>query len=313
MNDLEFNELQKEFLMAEKELGTQTFNEHFREVFGIPCLDFVNSIVINLPEPCYANCEYCIDKYLRKNSIDNASFLEICEKVLREFPHAKSVAITGGTLNSNDFNNLLTLIKDYLPNCYINWNTNGVGIDASYLSGISKINHINLHRNSINEEDNRRIFRASKPLISISEAKKLMGDKLCLRVTIDETFNLDEYSKVEIPLYLNRLLPGTEETDKVFNNTIKKLNLSDNVDQRRRNVYLAANYQGVPVRICMGDKLATHIPNRKPTYLNVAIIHRSGIVCGSWFEDDKVIYMPNAQLDNKKEGEKGFELRRKFN
>ena len=128
MTDLEFNQLQKEFLMAEKELGTATFTKHFREVFGISCLDFVNSIVINLPEPCYANCEYCIDTYLRKNSIDNRSFLEICEKVLQEFPNAKSVAITGGSLNSVDFNNLLVLIKKYLPNSYINWNTNGVGM-----------------------------------------------------------------------------------------------------------------------------------------------------------------------------------------
>lgn len=48
----------------------------------------------------------------------------------------------------------------------------------------------------------------------------------------------------------------------------------------------------------MGDKLATHIPNRNPIYLNVAIVHRSGRVCGSWYEDDKVIYIPNEQLEN---------------
>lgn len=106
--------------MAEKELGTKTFIKHFREVFGVPCLDFVSSIVINLPEPCYANCEYCIDTYLRKHSIDSKRFLEICKKVLEEFPNAKNVAITGGSLNSIDFNCLLTLIKNYLPNSYIN-------------------------------------------------------------------------------------------------------------------------------------------------------------------------------------------------
>jgi len=32
MTDLEFNQLQEEFLMAEKELGTETFTKHFREV-----------------------------------------------------------------------------------------------------------------------------------------------------------------------------------------------------------------------------------------------------------------------------------------
>lgn len=33
MTDLEFYELQKEFIMAEKELGAETFTKHFREVF----------------------------------------------------------------------------------------------------------------------------------------------------------------------------------------------------------------------------------------------------------------------------------------
>ena len=287
----------KELLMAKKELGEETFNEHFREVFGIPCLDFVNSIVINLPESCYANCDYCIDKYLRKKSIDNLKFLKICEKVLREFPNIKSVAITGGSLNPADFNNLIELIKRYFPDSYINWNTNGVAINEEYLSGISKINHINLHRNSINEEENKKIFKTTKPILTIEAAKKLFGDKLCLRVTIDEYFDLDEYAKVGIPLYLNRLLPGTNETDYVFNNTVKKIYILNDTDIRRRNIYLSANYKGVPVRICLGDKLASHIPNRRPTYLNVAIVHRSGIVCGSWFEDDKVLYNPIIQLE----------------
>ena len=89
MTDLEFNQLQNEFLMAEKELGPETFTKHFHEVFGIPCLDFVNSIVINLPEPCYANCEYCIDTYLRKNLIDNTSFLEFVKKYCRNFQMQK--------------------------------------------------------------------------------------------------------------------------------------------------------------------------------------------------------------------------------
>ena len=292
------NTAQEELLMAKKELGIEVFNEHFREVFGIPCLDFVNSIVINLPEPCYANCDYCIDAYLRKNSIDNTNFLKICEKVFKEFPNIKNVSITGGTLNSVDFNNLIDLIKKYFPDSYINWNTNGVAINEEYLSGIDKINHINLHRNSVDDDTNKRIFKSLKPMLTIEQAKILFGKKLCLRVTIDESFDIDEYVKLGIPLYLNRLLPGTRETDNVFNNTLKKINVLDVVDRRRRNLYLSANYHGVRIRICVGDKLAIHVPDRKPTYLNVVIVHRSGIVCGSWFEDDKVIYEPSMQLEN---------------
>lgn len=289
----------KEFLLAREELGEEEFNKRLRLVFDTYSLDFVNSIVINLPEPCYANCDYCIDNYLRNNSIDSDSFLEICEKVLKEFPNAKSVAITGGTLKSDSFNSLLYMIKKYLPDSYINWNTNGIGVNENYLEGIDKINHINLHRNSNNEEENKRIFRTNKDVLSIEEAKKLFKDKLCLRITVDKDFNLDNYIELGVPIYLNRLLPGTEESNKVFNDTIKKLNISDNIDRRRRNVYLNANYEGIPVRICMGDKLSTHVVNRKPIYLNVAIIHRSGIVCGSWFEDDKVIYKPSKDLKNK--------------
>ena len=41
----------------------------------------------------------------------------------------------------------------------------------------------------------------------------------------------------------------------------------------------------------------------------MAIIHRSGIVCGSWFLDDKVIYIPNAQLENSLETDKDVSKR----
>lgn len=284
--------INEELLIAEKELGTESYNKHYRTVFGIPCLDFVKSIVINLPEPCYANCEYCIDKYLRHNSINTNSFLDICEEVLKEFPKAKRVSITGGSLSSVDFNKLVMLIKKYLPCSSLTWNTNGIGINEQYLEGISQINHINLHRNSTNEEKNKQIFRTTKPIMTIEDAKNLFGGNLCLRVTVDDSFAIDEYVKLGIPLYLNRLLPGSTETDKIFNSIIEELNIVDNTDKRRRNVYLSAIYKGTSIRICMGDKLATHVPNRRPTYLNVAIIHRSGIVSGSWFEDDKVILNP---------------------
>ena len=281
-----------ELIKAKEELGDERFNNHLHEVFGITCLDFVKSIVINLPEPCYANCEYCIDHYLRHNSIDNKSFLEICEMVLKEFPNASKVSITGGSINSSDFNKLVNLIKTYLPSSSITWNTNGIGINEDYLVSIPLINHINLHRNSPYEDINKKVFNTNRNIISIEDAKKIFGENLCLRITVDESFDLNEYIKLEVPLYLNRLLPGNEKTDSVFNEVIEKLNISNDKDVRRRNVYLSARYKDIPVRICMGDSLSNHIPGRSPTYLNVAIVHRSGIVCGSWFEDDNVIFNP---------------------
>lgn len=290
--NLNNDKLDDEFLKAKEEIGESEFNLRYRKIFDVPCLDFVNSLVINLPESCYANCEYCIDKNLRKNRINNQEFLSICEKVLKEFPDLKMVAITGGTLNPNDFNTLTKMIKSYFPNIYINWNTNGVMLDDRFAESIKRINHINLHRNSANEEKNIEVFKTKKSILTIEQAKKLFKDKLCLRITIDENFNIDDYLKFNVLLYLNRMLPGNDKTDKKYNETLEKLNITDNSDIRRRNVYLSAKYKNIPVRICVGDKMATHVPNRKPTFLNVVIIYRSGIVCGSWFEDDKVLYNP---------------------
>ncbi len=281
-----------EMLHAQEELGVERFQKHLRSIFGITCLDFVKTIVINLPEPCYANCEYCFDKELRKHSTSTAKFMEVCEKVFKEFPNVKSVSITGGSLNPSDFNKLVELIRKYLPESRISWNTNGIGIDENYQNGISKLNRINLHRHSLDETENRIPFKAQKEVISIEKAKSLMGQKLFIRVTVDESFDIDKFIEPQIPLYINRLLPGTDATNENFKKTMQKLNISD-IDKRRRNVYINCFYHGIPVRVCMGDKLAECVPGRKPTYLNVAIIHRSGIVCGSWYENDKVIFNPN--------------------
>lgn len=284
--------LDEEFLRAKEELGDNEFNKRYRKIFDTYCLDFADSLVINLPEPCYANCEYCIDKNLRKSKIENDKFLKICEKVLNEFPKLKRVAITGGSLNANDFNRLVKMIKEHSPDIYINWNTNGILIDENYLEGIKEINHVNLHRNSASEEKNLEIFKTKKPILTIEQAKKLFNDKLVLRITIDEDFDIDDYIKFNVPLYLNRMLPGNEKTNKKYSEILNKLNITDKSDIRRRNVYLTAKYKNMPVRICVGDELAPHVPGKKPTYLNVVIIHRSGIVCGTWFEDDKVLYKP---------------------
>lgn len=280
-----------ELLRAKEELGTKEFEKHLRTVFGITCLDFVETIVINLPEPCYANCEYCIDMQLRQHCTNSKKFLEVCRKVLQEFPKAKNVSITGGSLNYVDFNKLLEMIKQYLPESFVIWNTNGVGLNANYSDGISKINCVNLHRHSLDEEKNRMPFHATREIISIDAAKELLGKKLFLRVTVDENFDLDEFIKAETPLYLNRLLPGTPATNANFKKTMQMLQI-ETVEKKRRNVYIDCIYRNVPVRICVGDTLSECIPGRKPTYLNVAIIHRSGIVCGSWFENDKVIFTP---------------------
>lgn len=293
MNSYKHN--QPTFDSAKKELGEKQFNKKLQTVFGLQVLNYVKTIVINLPGSCYANCPYCIDNSLRNHCTDIKTFLASCEKTFQEFYNRteifiKEISITGGSLLANDFNMLMNMIHKYYPDAKITWNTNGILIDETY--DTSYIQYINLHRNSVNDTVNKKLFQTSQPILSIDQAKLLFQNKLCLRITVDKNFDLDEYANLNISLYLNKMLPETPETNQAFQNVLSKLQISDGIDIRRRNHYLNCMYKNTPVRICLGDKEATHIPNRYPVYLNVAIIHRSGKVCGSWFEDDKLLYDP---------------------
>lgn len=284
------NLIEQEFEKAKSEIGIEEFNKRFRLIENKPVLDFVNTIVLNLPGSCGANCSYCIDKQLRKTSVLFNKFRQSYLKAFGLFQNIKHLCITGGNLPYDEFNTIIADIRQ----CYdandleVTWNTNGIGLNVLY--DTYYINFINLHLNSHDEQENQKIFASKTKPISIDEAKDLFGDKLNLRITIDEKFNIDNYAKFGVPLYLNRLLPGTEESHKIYLDTIQKLSLSKQIDRRRRNVYLTTNYNKIPIRICVGDKIAKHIPNRHPTWLNVCIVHRSGKVCGSWFEDDKFLF-----------------------
>lgn len=278
------------FEKARAEIGDDEYYSRLQYVFGKKCLNYVDTIVINLPCPCYAGCDYCFDKQLRKSAIGVNRFFALCSYVFDQFQEIKHISITGGSLPAKEFNYLVKVIKNTYSDCKITWNTNGAGIDNSYREGIANINHINLHRNAVYDDDNCKLFKATKPIISINDAKNLFGKSLCIRVTVDENFILEDYAELGLPLYLNRMLPGTEKTDRLFHDVLDKLNISESHDIRRRNVYLSANYKNIPVRVCLGDRLANHVPNRKPIFLNVIIIHRSGAVCGSWYEDDKLLF-----------------------
>lgn len=284
--------LNEKFLLAQKELREEEFNKHFRTIFGnLQVLDFVETIVINLPGPCYCNCDFCMDKELRKstNKITASDFMTSVEKVLHEFD-VKNICITGGSLLSHDFNALIQIIKMLRPNTFVTWNTNGIFIDESY--NIESIDRINLHVNALDKDLNRSYFKTKSKLLSIERAKALFKDKLFLRVPIiDSTFDLDEFVSLKIPLYLNRLLPGTEESNLKFKEVLERLHI-DNVTRKRRNSYLDTHYKDVLIRVGLGDSLTRCVPGRYPTYLNVVIIHRSGIVTGTWFENDKIIYEP---------------------
>jgi hypothetical protein len=107
---------------------------------------------------------------------------------------------------------------------------------------------------------------------------------------VDKYFNIDDYVMYSTPMHLNRLIPGTFESEKSFDRVMTSVDIIQDGDIRRRNRYLNGVYKNIPIRLCIGDRFAEHVPGRYPMWLNVVIIHRSGIVSGSWYEDDKFLY-----------------------
>ena len=286
---VDLNQLKhKIYQEAIRDIGQSGYEAHIRDLFGRPVLDFAKTLVINLPGSCYANCPYCIDKGLLKNVMDYDDFLETCEIVLKEKHDFNEVSITGGSLPSDKFNELIDIVQKYCPDVKITWNTNGANINSSY--NVSHIKYINLHRNSADDKTNKELFYTDTEIISIEDFKQFAENRLCIRVTVDKDFDIDEYVKYKTPMYLNRLLPGNTETEKVFNKVKTALNITEDTDVRRRNHYINGIYKDIPVRLCVGDHLAKHVPNKYPAWLNVVIIHRSGVVAGSWYEDDKFLY-----------------------
>lgn len=278
-----------EFKFAKEQLGEQRFQKHYTTVFGKPVLNFAKTIVFNLPCTCYCNCEYCIDYTLRKSKkITPEAYLEKAREVLKSFPDIKHITITGGTLPSKYWNKLIEDILMYQPDASLTWNTNGAHIDETY--NIEPLKHINLHRQSIHDNINNQLFHTKIQLLKLNEAKKLFGDKLSIRAVMNDCFSLDEYASLGLSLFLNRQIPGTEYTNCLCDTVIEKINIS-NDDNRRRNNYLDGEYKNLPVRIGLGDDMGvlSHIPGRYPTWLNVVILHRSGTISGSWYEDDKLL------------------------
>jgi len=295
-----------EFADAYDELGHESFNRHFDYKFGMPVLNFVNTLVFNFPQPCYANCKYCIDKNLRKTpSIKELDWLDVSMKLLREFRGVDHITLTGGNPHPEFFDELMDSISVYSPNASITYNTNGIGLNTLY--NLDEVRYLNLHRNAIDPKINEARFHIDKhrlnlhnPIPYIASVNEMCGEntKLTLRVTVDETFKLNDFIQFVdfgYPIFINRMQPGTLESGMNFSEILNYIIENGNglePETRRRNAYFNTEIEGVPVRIGMGDSKATRVPGRYPTYLNVAILHRSGVIAGSWYEDDKTLYDP---------------------
>ena len=278
---------------AKAELGVAEFNRRFRKVFGVGRLDFVDTIVLNLPQPCHANCPYCIDNHIRFVKADVNVFFDSCERTFTEFPAARRISISGGSLDPDNFNLLMDMIRRHFEKVEITFNTNGI-LPEIRKYDFSLVTFANVHRFSVDDAKNAEGFRSTMKPISLAEAKEVFGPRLSLRTVVDGDFDFDEYANTGVNLYLNRLIGGTAEDEARFWEIEKRLGGSSSAkaEHRRRNGYENFKYNGVNIRLGMGDYNQTHKPGREALWLNVAIVHRSGIVCGSWFEDDKVLFKP---------------------
>lgn len=283
-----------EFELAKIELGEEEYNNRYCTKFNKPVLNFVETLVFNLPNPCYCDCPYCIDAELRRRQISETNWLKIAKIMIRNFLSIKNVTITGGTVSPNIMESLLMSLASFHPNATITWNTNGVdtGINAY---AIKRIKHINLHRCSLDDTENAKklgYWSRFYPLLDLEEAKNVFDDKLSIRTIIDDDFDLNYWTEPKIPLFLNRQLPVTYKSNKNFLKIMDQIDKIDNSERRRNNQYYDGMHNGVPIRIGIGDNSYEHIPGREPVYLNVAILHRSGIIAGTWYEDDKVLFKP---------------------
>lgn len=306
-------DIRSKLLSAKEEVGDEEYNERLQFVYDRPVLNYADTFVVNLPGPCGANCVYCIDKMQGFNSnIDYQKWLNKFKQVLSEFKLTpfKRITITGGTLPPEYFNQMMAIIRDHyrwsnLKKPIINWNTNGYRVNGLY--DISYINYVNLHRQAKNDDKNKALFRFKEDPITLSNAKLLFQNKLYISMVVTKDFNLDECWFMFTNVNLRRQMPSTKETDEKFAEVEEKLKITFKKGlsySPRRNRYV--NYiqdnkytdkkniiAQQTVRLSYGDPEQNHIPGRYPVFLNVVILHRNGRVCGSWFEDDKV-------LDNQK-------------
>lgn len=290
-----------EFQQAKKEIGEEEYNEHYTKVFGKPVLNYARKIVFNLPQDCLCQCSNCIDYELRQSTnLNNTAYLQQALKVLQELPCMDSITITGGTLPSKDFNQLISYIKQYSPDASITWNTNGVNINKDY--NVNDIEYINLHRQSTDDALNKSLLHTDGEVISLDDAKKLFKDKLTIRAVVNDDFKFGEYVSLGLPLFLNRQIPFNKNND-IMLMAIYNLIHIDKIRNHRRNDYVDGYYNDVPIRIGLGDSQVSHVPGRYPTFLNVVIVHRSGYVTGSWFEDDKVLLHPPQDIKEIMENE----------
>lgn len=224
-----------------------------------------------MTQECPYHCPFCLERQNpMKGLFDSKRQKEALVKVLKEHPTAR-LSITGGepSLYPEHLKELIDIYKKYSVGTFISVNTSG------YDQSISNLAHINL---SVNDyvSPNPELFPGSTIQMVLTD------EQMSLDFIKDFIRNSDSPKNHSFSF---RYLSGLEKHDydvSIFNELEKDPEIS--VSTFRVGdffVYATFDYQGVHVRITLGDMYQQTHNNYQNGYSNI-IIHPDGKIATNW-------------------------------
>lgn len=229
------------------------------------------NVQLIMTQECPYHCPFCLERQNpMKGLFDSERQKEALVKVLKEHPTAR-LSITGGepSLYPEHLKELIDIYKKYSVGTFISVNTSG------YDPSISNLAHINL---SVNDyvSPNPELFPGS------TIQTVLTDEQMSLDFIKDFIRNSDSPKNHSFSFWY---LSGLEKHDydvSIFNELEKDPEIS--VSTFRVGdffVYATFDYQGVHVRITLGDMYQQTHNNYQNGYSNI-IIHPDGKIATNW-------------------------------
>jgi len=247
-----------------------------------------DTLFLNLPLKCYANCEFCSDINLKKNTISMEEWMYNLEKIPSDLA-IERVVISGGTPTPGTLERIVSLF----PNKQISLNTNtladGLFEVCKKLVEKNQLQYIGLSRHAIEDRDNDAIFKTGMTL-SLSNKNTIiskyipeLGKAFSLRRVIDDSLNLDEYlNAFKCNIVLNLMYDNKQSGFLYLEKALDLLKLYEyKVETHGNMVYHQADLKdGRYLRISMGDYgLDTKLESSE------YVFHRNGKLADGWRDD----------------------------
>jgi MoaA/NifB/PqqE/SkfB family radical SAM enzyme len=272
---------------------------------------------IKFCECCNAKCDFCIEQESCRK--ENPLFVIYrVDKMLKEQKKAgilNSVSVTGGepTIMLN-FPFLCDVLYRHRENIkFLTLNTNGSNIDIIPAMDLQSVfDFINVSRHSIDDEENRRIFRTNKvPDLKHLRAYKELWcyeTKMRIQCVMQKPMSVDEFLKM-LEVYrfadnvsFRRLMNPPSNKFDAYHETYEN-SYFDILDYVSKNgkfieqtiqdyyVYEIWEINGVNVTFSYSDMDAlSNVENEEDdSIIREFIIHPDGVISGSWNDGKKVI------------------------